>query len=480
MIKIPAYTQKRVTKQLQKGINVDIVNKVKFTAGRIADFKCPDDKDQFFLWDSETPGLAIRATKGSDVKRYIFQSKVKSKTIRITIGKISVWSIAKAQDEARRLQVEIDRGNDPRIQAAEKEAADEAKLKSLKEEADALALKDKVESIKAIEAWNVYVAERLKATKKGKPVWGASTIKHHAYLLQKGGEVRKSGRHPNDPETTRQGMLVDLMAMRLIDITDKVIEAWIEKEAAQAPTSTSKAFTALRAFLTWCSRHNIYKHAIQPETWATDGIKNKLPANKTKPNDCLRRAQVKPWFDAVRKINNPVISAYTQCLLLTGARRNELTGLRWKDVDFQWKSITMRDKVEDERTIPLTPYMEHLITSLPRRNQYVFSSPTSASGRLEEPRKAHNNAVDRASLPDLSLHGLRRSFSTLAEWVEVPAGIVAQIMGHKPSAIAEKHYIQRELDLLALWHTRIESWILNEAGIKFEPVKAGLRAVDAG
>jgi len=52
--------------------------------------------------------------------------------------------------------------------------------------------------------------------------------------------------------------------------------------------------------------------------------------------------------------------------------------------------------------------------------------------------------------------------------VEVPAGIVAQIMGHKPSAIAEKHYIQRELDLLHLWHVKIEAWILEQAGIEFD------------
>jgi hypothetical protein len=38
-------------------------------------------------------------------------------------------------------------------------------------------------------------------------------------------------------------------------------------------------------------------------------------------------------------------------------------------------------------------------------------------------------------------------------------------MGHAASAIAEKHYIQRELDLLHIWHVRIETWILDQAGI---------------
>jgi hypothetical protein len=40
-------------------------------------------------------------------------------------------------------------------------------------------------------------------------------------------------------------------------------------------------------------------------------------------------------------------------------------------------------------------------------------------------------------------------------------------MGHKPSATAEKHYKARPLDLLRLWHDRIEAWILKEGGIAF-------------
>jgi hypothetical protein len=39
-------------------------------------------------------------------------------------------------------------------------------------------------------------------------------------------------------------------------------------------------------------------------------------------------------------------------------------------------------------------------------------------------------------------------------------------MGHAPSATAEKHYRVRPLDLLRMWHTKIEAWILTEAGIE--------------
>jgi integrase len=100
-------------------------------------------------------------------------------------------------------------------------------------------------------------------------------------------------------------------------------------------------------------------------------------------------------------------------------------------------------------------------------------------GKIAEPRFAHNQALAIAGLPHLTLHGLRRSFGSLAEWCEVPVGVVAQIQGHKPSALAEKHYRRRPLDLLRMWHDKIEAWMLEEAGIEFVPAKKGPKNLDA-
>jgi integrase len=93
---------------------------------------------------------------------------------------------------------------------------------------------------------------------------------------------------------------------------------------------------------------------------------------------------------------------------------------------------------------------------------------TSAAGYISEPNNPHTRACRVAGLEGLTLQGLRRSFASLTEWMEVPAGVVAQIQGHKPSATREKHYIVRPLELLALHHNRIEAWILEQAGIVFD------------
>jgi integrase len=119
-----------------------------------------------------------------------------------------------------------------------------------------------------------------------------------------------------------------------------------------------------------------------------------------------------------------------------------------------------------------------ILNDLPRRNKWVFSSTTSTTGRLVELYIAHAKALELAGLPKLSIHGLRRSFGSLSEWVECPVGIVAQIQGHKPSATAEKHYRVRPLDLLRLWHTKIEKQILDFGDVE-QPTELnqGLRVV---
>ncbi len=437
-------------------------NKVPFTAGRVSKFCCEAGKQASFLWDTVTNGLGLKASAGGS-KSYVLQSRLEAgATLRLTIGSTKTCTLGAARDEARRLQTLIDQGIDPRDERRERIAAAEAKI----EEAKRIATP-------AMEAWQAYLVARA-------PRWGERTLLDHQKLVDAGGQPKTRGRRPGEGGTTLPGSMLPLLSLPLEQIDADRVRAWLQDEAVKRPTHAALAFRYLRAFLNWCGDRPEYRDQSQAGACITRLAKDELPKKSAK-DDCLQREQLPAWFAAVRQIGNPVIAAYLQGLLLTGARREELAGLKWDDVDFQWKAITIRDKVDGERTIPLTPYVAGLLAALPRRNEWIFSSPTAASGRLQEPRIMHNKALTTAGLPALSIHGLRRSFGTLAEWVECPAGVSAQIMGHKPSATAEKHYRVRPLDLLRMWHTKIEAWILNEAGIEqpAEDRTPGLRVVSA-
>jgi len=442
-------------------------NRVRLTAGRVDAFTCPADKSQAFLWDTEAPALALRVTP-TGRKTYVFESRLNGATLRLSIGTAADWPIEKARGEAQRLKVLVDSGTDPR----ELERQQQAEREAAKAAAAAKVEADKVAALTVGEVWTAYIEQR-------RPFWGELHYRDHIDKAKAGG--LPSGRRGGGKQLTKPGPLAALMPLALKDLDQATIERWAADEGKTRPSSARLAWRLLTVFLTWCAEQPEYAALLPDKNPAkTKKAREALgkPGTKT---DVLQREQLAAWFAAVQQIQNPVIAACLQMMLLTGARPGEVLALRWDDVNTQWKGISIRDKVEGTREIPATPYMLHLLAALPRRNEWVFSSPTSASGCLTEPNNPHTRACAAAGLEGLTLHGLRRSFASLTEWLEVPAGVVAQIQGHKPSATAEKHYKVRPLELLRVHHERIEAWILEQAGIVFDAQAApGALRVVAG
>jgi integrase len=419
--------------------------RVNLTPGRVADYRCESGKTQSFLWDVKSHCLAVRATRNG-AKAYICQAKLHGKDIRVTLGSPDVWTIGDAREAANRFKVTVDQGVDPRMVAAEARSA-----------AEAASADKEAQRVIARVAWNAYL-------KAPHPRWGTRHRTDHEVAAQEGGQKPKRGK-----SETRPGPLAALLALPLRDITAEVVSRWLQKESATRATAAGNSLRKFRTFIGWCAVHPVYKRAVHADCATAKAVTEFAPPKNTKENDALQKEQLAAWFKRVRAITNPAISAYLQGLLLTGARRTEWQLLKWSDVDFNGKKMTLRDKVDGQRTIPLTPYLASLIGALPRSKAFVFSSAGSKKGYVIGVSKPHAKAVSEAGLPHVSLHGLRRSFATLSEWLEIPVGVVAQIQGHKPSAIAEKHYKRRPIDLLRMHHEKLEGWMLRQAKIRAIP-----------
>ena len=437
----------------------------RLTDTRVKDFTCPGNKSQAFLWDKETQTLAVRATP-TGRKTYIFEARLNGVTIRINIGTHAEGLIDAARTRAQELKMMVDRGMDPReverdrrAAAVEKKAADAARLQA-----------DEVAAVTTGEVWATYMAERKKK-------WGTLHYADHARMVKAGGLPANRGTRGRG--VTIAGPLHALMALPLRGLDAPTIEAWAAKEAQTRPTVARLAWRCLKVFLGWCAEQPRYAALLPDKNPAKTARSREALGKAGTKSDVLQREQLAAWFAAVQQLQNPVIAACLQVMLLTGARPGEVLALRWKDINTKWKGISIRDKLEKSREIPATPYTLHLLATLPRHNEWVFPSNTSASGCLTEPNNPHTRACKAAGLEGLTLHGLRRSFSSLTEWLETPTGVVAQIQGHKPSATAEKHYKVRPLELLRLHHEKIEAWILEQAGIVFDTkaVPGALRVV---
>lgn len=452
----------------------------KLTVEKVNSFTS-EGREQDFLFDTESPWLAVRATRSGHLA-YVFESKLHGKTVRITIGSPKTWPletkwrvqsgervehIRGARQEANRLKSLVDQGIDPRqhrIDAQKKVEIDTASRRR--------------EEVRFEEAWDVYVAENQSN-------WGKDHLEDHLASVHTGGLKKKRGKGKTVP-----GVMACFLPVRLVDITSDFVLEWIEREKAKRPTSVGNAYRLLRAFVNWADDKDEYRDLIPFIPARAKRVRNAVPPRNTKREDVLHREQLGVWFSAALSHPNLLMSTYLLCLVLTGARREEFAGLAWADVDFRWNKLKLKDKVQPHRFIPLTPFLRSRLLLLKTLNEtpptekqmrrleragrpwspspWVFSSATSASGHMENPEKVHRAIIAAAETPHVTKHGLRRTFKNAGDWVEAPSGVIAQIMGHSPSALVEKHYTFREVDYLRVWHEKIEAWILEQAGIQFD------------
>jgi len=403
------------------------VPKTSLTAQRIRIHKCPPERAQAFLWDASTPGLGVRVTpKGEPT--FVYQGNFGGKSIRLKIGSPKSWSIAEAQARSRELRRLIDQGIDPR--------------QHLKKLRNANQNERWREHVSARGAWQEYLTSR-------KPFWGARHYADHEALSRN--LVHKNKRY-------QDGILTPLLSMPIASIDRKVLEAWAKTNSKNRPTVTRLAWRCLKAFLNWSMQQEAYAKVFDGVNPANNQSLKEILGHPNAKQDAIQLQQLPSWFAAVKNLQNPVARAYLQTLLLTGGRPSEILNIRWIDVDFKWRQMTIGDKYEGRRTIPLTQYVASLMSDLPKTSEWVFT------GRKNRPYTGTIAAINQVSnstqIAGLTRNGVRRSFRTLSEWIESPVGVVAQIMGHKPSAIAEKHYTVRPIDLLRHHHQKIEDWIL--------------------
>ena len=436
----------------KKDAPIDLSVTHELSAGIIERLTCPAGLRKAFLRDKEVAGLRVRVT-ANGAKSFVYEAKLRGQAISWTIGPVGVVSIRDAQGEALRLAALVNKGEDPRDVEKAKEADKATKL--AKTAAQAMTVGD---------LWPTYLAE---GKPKRRDEWKPRYLVDLQNMASAGGEKKKRG-----IGLTRPGPLFPLLALPLVAVNEDTLKAWHDKEARTSKHQAARALMMFRGFLRWCASKPEHRGLVDADAGKAPALLESLPSMKRR-TDALEAAQVTGWWSGVEQLGSRTASVYLRALLLTGARREEMAALKWEDVDFRWRKLTIADKVDATRTIPLTPYLAQLLATLPHvkladgtRSPFVFAS-VSKTGRIADTRNSHAKALQSAGIEGLTIHGLRRSFSLLGEAAGAPAGAIAQVMGHKPSATAEG-YRPRSVDALRPFLAQIEAHVLGLAGMQFD------------
>ena len=196
----------------------------------------------------------------------------------------------------------------------------------------------------------------------------------------------------------------------------------------------------------------IYNLAIK---WRVPGIASNPTTGielgpEIQRNRYLTKEEAQVLSAAIANDENRTAANAIMLLLLTGARRNEITQARWEHVFWDERKLRVPiSKSGKPRWISLSASAIGLLRSIPRcaGNDYIFPAPTTGrpSPSLWFPWK---RIRDRAGLGDVRLHDLRHSFASFLVNEGVSLYVVQGLLGHA-NAKTTQRYAHLQSDTLS-------------------------------
>lgn len=373
---------------------------------RVVDTVRPTGRD-VVLWDDELPGFGLRMKPSGAMAWVVMYRNGEGRARKMTLAKLGKLTPDEARKEARKVFADVAKGADPA-------------------EARAEARRD----LTIAELSDLYLAEgpAAKPTKKSSS-WGAdaSNIRRHVVPLLGRKHVRVLTRV--DVERFQRDVTIGKTAID--EKTGPRGRAIVEG----GPGTAARATAVLGAILAFAVSRD-----LRPDNPAR-GVK----LNKgRKVERFLSAAELARLGDALAQAerqggNRGMIEAI-RLLLLTGARRSEVLGLRWDWVDFERGCLRLPDSKTGAKTIPLGAPALDILARLPRHggSPWVFPAAKVDEHLVGLPR-FWRRITKAAELADLRIHDLRHGFASVAVADGSSLYILGKVLGHTQARTTEKY-----------------------------------------
>lgn len=187
-----------------------------------------------------------------------------------------------------------------------------------------------------------------------------------------------------------------------------------------------------------------FSMAVKEWGWLKENpVSNITRFKEGKPRErFLTKEEIEKLLAICKQSKSPHLYPVTLFALCTGARRGEILGLKWQDVDFDRRTATFRDtKNGEHRSIPLSDSLaECLLNERAKRNilsEYVF--PSVDGKRPGDIRAAWENAIKEADLSSICFHSLRHTVASHLTMGGASTLEVGAILGHKTLAMVKRY-----------------------------------------
>jgi len=340
-----------------------MANEINFTKQELSKIKTPQKNKRIYKRDIKEKGLILCKTHTGSISFYL-RKMVDGKDGRILIGHYPELSIENARKKALALKGSIAQGKNPQ--------KDKNKLR---------------QEITFGELWQKYMDFHSKLHKKS---W------------QEDEDYYK--RHLQGFKTTK-----------ISNISQSDIQNLQSKVSAKNGIFVANKLLAIISV--------VFNKAIE---WGWQGVNpaRNIKKFREKSRDrFLKEDELPRFFEALQEEENDLFKDYFYISIFTGIRKSNILATKWADIDFDQKNLYVPDSKNGEpQNFPLSDIVIDILRKRKIANkkldlkdfqsQWVFPSFNSASGHLEEPKKAWNRIKKRAKIEDLRIHDLRRTLGS--------------------------------------------------------------------
>lgn len=370
-----------------------------------------------FYFDSDLKGFGLRVS--GETKTFIAQARVNGNKVRCKLGRYGVVTPEQARKLAIKTLAELASGVNPN----QEKKAQEAQEMTLRE-----------------------VFETYKESKLASGGLKPKTI-----------QVYESALNRSFP---------DWLDKPIVNITrEKVIDRYHQIATNEGPRSkqggakaqASQSMRTLRSIINFASIK--FEDADGKPLFDENPVSKLSKLHKgwsrVKPrSDIIDPEDLEPWYRAVVKLSNDTSRDFLLFCLLTGLRRSAAAQLKWENIDFRKKTLTIPEEIDKtgrEQRLPLSTWLISILHERSKLrlldNPYIF--PGGKTGTyLAEPKRAIAQVVKTSGVK-FSTHTLRRTFATTAERLDISFYKVKHLMNHKLSDdVTATHYVQIDIDQL--------------------------------
>ena len=416
---------------------------------RTVDATKPADK-RVFVWDIEVKGFGLQVLP-SGIKSYVFQYRTpEGNTRRATIGKHGTLTADQARVKAREMQRRVFDGRDPL--AEKRDARTTATVGAV--------LDAYLESAKFAEkAPSTQAIDRGRIQRHLRPLLGKKLV----YKL-KAEDVRHAYRDIRDGKTA----------------TDERTRPRGRAIVKGGEGTARSAVRLLRAILSWAQGEGLIPaNPAAGVTVGADAERTTIIESSEQYADLFRTLQL---MEDQQRIRRPVADSI-RLIALTGARRSEITALRWRHVDLKAGLLTLPPtahktgrKTGKPRIIGLPAMAQAIIAAQPEGepDAYVFS-PARGDGPLSLAKPWRLVRLEAGLPEDIGLHGLRHSLASHMAMQGAQAAEIMTALGHRQLSTAQKyvHWAQDKRAALAEDAAAHISAALNGADRESKVVQTG-------